>query len=279
MNKLLNIVHAVPRQFVRDYAFKSDLKIKWVRPEKISCIKPEKSGDLAQLPPLNPNEILPEYKDSKELANADETVKSMFMLSNNRNNLTTRYYRDQMVKEVQRHEQDYGSMEAKLAKMTAVIRRYQAHMEVHPRDKMIKVRLKELIDKRKKFLKYLRRWDYPRFEWILEKLELVYKPPPAHFHWVTRKESLQKLTDIYCEKIKEERLEAYHKELQAQQIPFLEDAIKKMLFVRQEQIDCDVPVTVTEQQIEDARKELAELKELRDAAAAATQKQSDETFH
>ncbi|EDW60020.1 small ribosomal subunit protein uS15m [Drosophila virilis] len=279
MNKLLNVVHAVPRQFVRDYAFKSDLKIKWVRPEKISCIKPEKSGDLAKLPPLNPNEILPEYKDSKELANADETVKSMFMLSNNRNHLTTRYYRDQMVKEVQRHEQDYGSMEAKLAKMTAVIRRYQSHMEVHPRDKMIKVQLKELIDKRKKFLKYLRRWDYPRFEWILEKLDLVYKPPPAHFHWVTRKESLQKLTDIYCEKIKEERLEAYHKELQAQQIPFLEDAIKKMLFVRKEQIDCDVPVTVTEQQIEDARKELAELKELRDAAAAATQKQSDETFH
>ncbi|XP_030560118.1 28S ribosomal protein S15, mitochondrial [Drosophila novamexicana] len=279
MNKLLNVVHAVPRQFVRDYAFKSDLKIKWVRPEKISCIKPEKSGDLAKLPPLNPNEILPEYKDSKELANADETVKSMFLLSNNRNHLTTRYYRDQMVKEVQRHEQDYGSMEATLAKMTAVIRRYQSHMEVHPRDKMIKVRLKELIDKRKKFLKYLRRWDYPRFEWILEKLDLVYKPPPAHFHWVTRKESLQKLTDIYCEKIKEERLEAYHKELQAQQIPFLEDAIKKMIFVRQEQIDCDVPVTVTEQQIEDARKELAELKELRDAAAAATQKQSDETFH
>lgn len=68
MNKLLNIAHAVPRQFVRDYAFKSDLKIKWVRPEKISCIKPEKSGDLAQLPPLNPNELLPDYKDSKELA-------------------------------------------------------------------------------------------------------------------------------------------------------------------------------------------------------------------
>ncbi|XP_023162764.2 28S ribosomal protein S15, mitochondrial [Drosophila hydei] len=279
MNKLLNIVHAVPRQFVRDYAFKSDLKIKWVRPEKISCIKPEKSGDLAKLPPLNPSEILPDYKDSKELANADDTVKSMFMLGNNPNHMTTRYYRDQMIKEVQRHAQDYGSMEAKLARLTALIRRYQSHMEVHPRDKMIKVRLKEMIDKRKKFLKYLRRWDYPRFEWILEKLDLVYKPPPAKFHWITRKESLQKLTDSYCENIKNERLEAYHKELQEQQIPFLEEAIKKMIFVRQEQIDCDVPVTVTEEQIEEARKELAQLQETRDAAAAESRKQSDETFH
>ncbi|KAH8371590.1 hypothetical protein KR093_008140 [Drosophila rubida] len=279
MNKLLNIAQAVPRQFVREYAFKSDLKIKWVRPEKISCIKPEKSGDLGKLPPLDVNEILPEYKDSKELQNADETVKSLFKLSNNRNHLTTRYYRDQMVREVQRHAQDFGSMEAKLAKMTAIIRRYQEHMETSPRDTSIKVRLKELIEKRKKFLKYLRRWDYPRFEWILEKLDLVYKPPPTHFHWITRKESLQKLTDIYCDQIKEERLEAYHKELQAQQIPYLEDAIKKMVFVRQEQIDCDVPVTVTEQQIEESRKELAKLKELREAEAVATRKQSDDTFH
>jgi len=221
-------------------------------------------------------------------------------MGNNRNNLKTRYYRDQLVREVQRHPQDFGSMEAKcmymtfwkaphsyklllllmtVAKMTAFIRRYQEHMETSPRDKFIKVRLKELIEKRKKFLKYLRRWDYRRFEWILEKLDLVYKPPPTNFHWITRKESLQKLTDIYCEKIKEERLEAYHKELQAQQIPYLEEAIKKMSFVRQEQIDCDVPVTVTEQQIEEARQELARLKEIREAEAAATRKQSDDTFH
>lgn len=167
-----------------------------------------------------------------------------------------------------------------VAKMTAVIRRYQEHMDSHPRDKMIKVRLKELIDKRKKFLKYLRRWDYPRFEWILEKLDLVYKPPPTHFHWITRKESLQKLTDTYCENLKEERLEAYHKQLQAQQIPFLEEAIKKMQFVRQEQISCDVPVTVTEELIADSQRQLAQLKELRQAEeAASSQKQNDDGFN
>lgn len=276
MNKLLNIAQAGHRQFVREYAFKSDLKIKWVRPEKIACYKPEKSGDLAKLPPLKADELLPEYRDCKELDKADESVKSLFKLSNNASYLTTKFYRDEMVKEVQRHAQDFGSMEAKLAKMTAVIRRYQEHMDKHPRDKMIKVRLKELIDKRKKFLKYLRRWDYPRFEWILEKLDLVYKPPPTHFHWITRKESLQKLTDIYCENLKEERLEAYHKQLQAQQIPFLEEAIKKMQFVRQEQISCDVPVTVTEEKIADSKRQLEMLKELQQAEAAASSKKQNE---
>ena len=62
--------------------------------------------------------------------------------------------------------------------MTAGIRNIQQVMEDFPRNKTAKVNLKELIDRRKKFLKYLRRWDYKRFEWLLEKLNLVYKPPP-----------------------------------------------------------------------------------------------------
>ena len=111
----------------------------------------------------------------------------MFQLKNNANIYTSNYYREKLIKEEQRHPLDYGSVEAKLAEMTATIRRFQQHMEQHPRDKRIKVSLKELIDKRKKFLKYLRRWDYRRFEWILEKLDLVYKPPPTHFHWTTRR--------------------------------------------------------------------------------------------
>jgi small subunit ribosomal protein S15 len=69
-------------------------------------------------------------------------------------------------------------MEAKIAKMTVNIRYRQECMEEFPRNLRVKVHLKELIDKRKKYLKYLRRWDYKRFEWLLEKLDLVYKPPP-----------------------------------------------------------------------------------------------------
>jgi small subunit ribosomal protein S15 len=65
-----------------------------------------------------------------------------------------------------------------VAQMTADIRNLQQIMEEYPRDKRCKVQLKELIDVRKKWLKYLRCWDYKRFEWLLEKLDLVYKPPP-----------------------------------------------------------------------------------------------------
>ncbi|PNF34983.1 hypothetical protein B7P43_G15622 [Cryptotermes secundus] len=60
-------------QIIRNYAFKSDLKIKWVRPPKIPCIKPEKSGDLASLPPVDKKQYPLEFQNSEEL----KTVRSL----------------------------------------------------------------------------------------------------------------------------------------------------------------------------------------------------------
>jgi small subunit ribosomal protein S15 len=54
-------------QIVRNYAFKSDLEIKWVRPPKVPCIKPEKSGDLASLPPVDNKQYPLEFQNSEEL--------------------------------------------------------------------------------------------------------------------------------------------------------------------------------------------------------------------
>lgn len=54
-------------QVIRNYAFKSDLKIKWVRPPKIPSIKPEKSGDLVPLPPVDKKQYPLEFQNSEEL--------------------------------------------------------------------------------------------------------------------------------------------------------------------------------------------------------------------
>lgn len=76
------------------------------------------------------------------------------------------------------HENTENNLVFPVAQMTADIRNFQQLMEEFPRDKRCKVQLKELIDRRKKWLKFLRKWDYKRFEWLLEKLDLVYKPAP-----------------------------------------------------------------------------------------------------
>ena len=47
------------------------------------------------------------------LYSADPVIQALFQLDNNPLAETSRYLRDQMIKEVQRHPLDYGSMEAK----------------------------------------------------------------------------------------------------------------------------------------------------------------------
>lgn len=136
----------------------------------------------------------------------------------------------------------------------------QEWIENKPQNKRIKVFLHELIDKRKKYLKFLRQRDYKRFEWLLEQLSLVYKPPPEQFHWITRKESLQKLTDKYCNDIKQNRLIEYHLQLECEKPAFLEEKILCLQFIRDEQKECGQEVTITQEEIDEVKKHLEDLK-------------------
>lgn len=147
--------------------------------------------------------------------------------------------------------------------MTAKIRAMQQQMDEFPRNARAKVQLKEMIDKRKKFLRYLRKWDYKRFEWVLERLNITFKPYPEFFHWITRKESLKKLCKIHCDGVRQERLDAYRNQLESKQVSFLEDKIKNLEFIRNEQIECRVPVTVTEEAIKEIKHQLEALREKR----------------
>lgn len=144
-----------------------------------------------------------------------------------------------------------------VAAMTATIRSLQVQMDAYPRNKRLQVILKEMIDCRKKFLRHLRVWDYKRFEWVLERLDLIYKAYPSEYHWITRKESLVKLTNLHCDDIRDTRLKAYRDQLQAQQIGFLEQKLKNLQFIRREQLDCGIAVTVSTEEISDVSSKLA----------------------
>lgn len=159
--------------FVRGYAFKSDLKIKWVRPEKIPAYKPEKSGDMEKYnPAIDKSFILPEYTESKELATANDLVKRLFALEFAPRRRAVEIFKKSMVDAVKRHPLDTHSTEAKIARYTGNIRAMQEFMERFPSSKHVKIRLQELIDKRNKRLKYLRQWDYKKFEWLIEQLNI-----------------------------------------------------------------------------------------------------------
>nr|XP_023027381.1 28S ribosomal protein S15, mitochondrial [Leptinotarsa decemlineata] len=247
--------------FARHYAFKSDLKIKWVRPKKVPCYKPEKSGDLLGIPNIENKKNILGFNDSKELQSADETVKKLFTLEFAPKKYSNRTYFKEIVHSVKRHEFDLGSAEVKIAQWTGIIRALQSVMERFPRNVKLKVNLKELIDQRNKHLKYLRCWDYKKFEWLLETLNIQYKPHPNKFHWITRKESLQKLTDKYCEDVKQNLLNNYRLELESQQLNFLEEKVATLNFIKEKQNQFDHSIDEINEELDDVKKQLEQLKQ------------------
>lgn len=150
----------------------------------------------------------------------------------------------------------------------------QDHMKKFPLKPRERVNLKELIERRMKTIRKIRRTDYKKFEWLIEKLDIVFKPFPEEYEPVTRKGSLKKLCKTWCDGVRQDRLDAYRKELQSKQIGFLEDKIKNLEFIRSEQLECKIPVTVTLQEINDVKKQLVELKEKKAEEAILQKKQT-----
>lgn len=150
-----------------------------------------------------------------------------------------------------------------VARLTAKIRFHQILLQQHPRNGNYRRNLSEWIQIRSKMLGRLREKDYKRFEYVLEKLDLYYKPQPDTFIMIARKEGLRQLTRAHCNDVKETRLQEYRRQLEAQQLPFLAEKLKNLEFIRKEQQELGITVTVSQKQIDDVRKQYEELKEKR----------------
>lgn len=150
--------------------------------------------------------------------------------------------------------------------MTGTIRFMQHEIEnniVHGRTRRAyKYEITLLVKARMQMLKSLRESDYKQYEWLLERLDLQYKPQPEKEYeiMVARKEGLRQLTDLYCENVRNQKLEEYRKDLENQQLPFLEQKFKNLEFIRNEQIALKVDVTISQEQIDDTRKKYEEKK-------------------
>ncbi|XP_014675769.1 PREDICTED: uncharacterized protein LOC106815776 [Priapulus caudatus] len=116
-----------------------------------------------------------EFKNNSLLADAPPVVKKLLSMEFGRKKDIWAERKEDLIARVQRHPDDFGSIEAQIAKETAWIRQLQDHMRQSLKDKVNKNRLDELIDHRRKLLKYLRRWDYTRFQWLLEQLDIKYR--------------------------------------------------------------------------------------------------------
>lgn len=77
---------------------------------------------------------------------------------------------------------------------------------------------------------------------------------------VERKKSLRRLTALYIEKLKADRLTEYKEFLESKKEGFLQEKLETMLWMKNTEIECGVEPSVTDDDLEAVRKQLEELR-------------------
>lgn len=74
-----------------------------------------------------------------------------------------------------------------------------------------------------------------------------------------RKRSLRRLTALYIEKLKEERLAEYKTFLESQKEGFFIEKLEKLIWIRKTEEECGVPSTVSDSDIESVQNQIKAL--------------------
>lgn len=234
------------------------IMVNWKKPQMIETCNSVISGDIGGLEHFGLSEMdlskpPVELQNSKELENAPEEVKKILSLEYRRNRDVIFKLKHELIKSVQQHPHDTQSLEVSIAALTVRIRnRQRVLVDLYPyKNQPFKHVLTHLISSRRKLLSHLRATDYRKFEWLLEKLNILYKPPPAFFDGerVERKASIERLTDIWCQELKENRLKGYRRKLEEEQPKFLRMKAEQLRFIMNEEKELGIEPTVTEEEI------------------------------
>jgi len=261
-----------PKPGVSDKA--SPIHVKWERPVMIQTVNPEISGDVGGLDhfgleKLDLSQPKVELEKSSALKTASKDVKRVLSLEfARRRNVMDKLTQD-VLKSVQRHPQDYSSLEVKITMQTIRIRNMQQHLyDLYPyKNQPVKHVLTHQISSRRKNIGRLREQDYKKYEWLLEKLNLLYKPMPhdtaegvlGEKENVARKASIEKLTDLWCSELRRHRLKAYERTLQQAQPNFLKMKAEKLQFILDEERDLGLEPSVTQEEIEECIKKAEDI--------------------
>jgi small subunit ribosomal protein S15 len=228
----------------------------WKRPTRVETCNPEISGDIGgleffgevdqTLPPL-------ELEGCKALEDADAIVQQILSLEFARRKDSMDKLKRDIEKTVAQHPLDKDSLEVKIASLTIKIRNYQRDLvERYPyKNQPLKHDLTGKIALRRKLIELLREKDYRKYEWLLEKLNLFYKPVPHYDAFVIgRKSSIERLTDLWCEELKQHRLDKYMRTLQEEQPRFLREKADKLKHIMAEEKDLGLELTVSQEDVD-----------------------------
>jgi hypothetical protein len=263
------VIGKVPKIIERRTEGVSDVQypilMKWNKPQRIETCNPAISGDMAGLehfPKVDLSQPAVHLEGSKEMESASDEVKRILSLEFARRKDVMKKLKKNLVSDVQSHKLDMNSLEVKIAIQTVRIRNFQ-HLLIQAwpyKNQPMKHSLTRAIASRRLNLERLRQKDYKKYEWILEKLNLFYKPVPKYDHMeISRKASIEKLTDIWCDELKKHRLTRHRTELEAKQPQFLRDKAAKLEHIMSEEAELGLEPSVTQSQVDECLRRAAEI--------------------
>jgi len=261
---------AYPKPGISDKAL--PIHVKWDRPVMIETVNPQISGDVGGLEHFGHVDLSKppvKLENSKALETAPEEVKRVLSLEFARRRDVMEKLSREVLESVQKHPRDFDSLEVKITLATIKIRNIQHELiKLYPyKNQPVKHYLTHKISSRRTMLGKLREQDYKKYEWLLEKLNLLYKPMPHDApdgvmiprENVARKASIEKLTDLWCEELQRHRLNAYQRQLVREQPGFLVKKAEKLKHILQEEKELGLELTVTENEIDECLKKAEEI--------------------
>jgi len=250
------------------------IHVKWSRPVSMETCNSEISGDVGGLDSLGLSKLdlkkpLHQLESSKALEAASPEVKRILSLEFARRRDVLAKLSSDLVKSIQRHPQDFTSIEVKIALLTVKIRNLQHNLiQQWPyKNQPLKHHLTHMVSLRRKNIGILRSKDYRKYEWLLEKLNLLYKPMPwdtpdgvvGEKENVARKASIERLTDLWCEELEKHRMTAYRNKLEDQQPEFLRKKAEKLKEVMEIEEKYGFEPTVTEDEVSECLRRAEEI--------------------
>ena len=156
---------------------------------------------------------------------------------------------------VAEHKHDVKSLEVKVSSLTVTIRNMQKELALKSqkgwRNNQMKHHLKILIDHRRGALARLRHVDYKKYEWLLEKLDLVYKPRPFTFENIIRRKHNERLVNLWCDEQRTFKLRELKDEFERDQPRFLRAKAETLRQIMKEEADLGLEASVKQEEIDE----------------------------
>ena len=105
-------------------------------------------------------------------AGVSEPAKAPYSREPHHKTMSTTVVKPEIIKEYKTHEKDTGSSEVQVALLTARINHLTEHLRTHRKDFHSRRGLLQMASRRRKLLDYLKRHNLPKYNELLQKLNL-----------------------------------------------------------------------------------------------------------